>query len=130
MVPSGTYFVEQRHLGIPFHIERMPAGHHLVEQDADCIDIRTVVHVFRSSLFGRHVQQFTLECTAEGGMHFDRRFGDTEIGEFHISAITDQDVLRGDVPMYHVEGSTVIVFRMVRIIQCRTQLDADDGSDF
>ncbi|OQA10463.1 MAG: hypothetical protein BWY66_00179 [bacterium ADurb.Bin374] len=80
--------------------EGQVADDHLVEGDADRVDVGSVIHVtFSEGLFGRHVIGRAEREAASRLAGVQLRLGDAEIGEFHLSVARQEDVAGLDVPM-------------------------------
>ena len=95
--------------GWPDDALRHAPREHLVEHDPQREDIRPMVHLLGcAQLLGRHVAQRAHRLVA--GREPRRglvvhQLGETEVGDLHVAALVDQDVLRLDVPVYH---STIV----------------------
>ena len=87
-------------------IEGWRAGEHLVEHDAEGVDVGATVERISGRLFGAHVLRraddgaFTRELRGRPGLFLLRRLrglGDTEVRHQDVAALVQQDVVRLDV---------------------------------
>ena len=89
----------ERHPGRRVGLERPPAGQHLVEHDAQRVDVGGPGHLVAPRLLRAEVVD-----RAQGGAG-DRHRGlghgarDAEVGDLHVAVVGDQDVSRLHVPM-------------------------------
>jgi hypothetical protein len=82
--------------------DRQFPGEHFIEDDAERIDVGSVIHLGRSlQLLGRHVMRGAQGRARPGERDLLRRgadqLGDAEVGDLHTALGIEQDVLRLDV---------------------------------
>jgi len=89
------------HLPGGFAGERNVAGHHLVHDQAQRIEIATVIDRSAFDLFGRHVARRADKSAAAGHAHFCglERSGEAKIGNEHLIVFADEDVVWFEVAM-------------------------------
>src|SRR5665213_1852294 len=94
----GAVHVLTRHLDRRVTNERRATGEHLVEDDAERVDIAATVDRSTLGLFGREVRRGSHDRTFFGQLVFDRhRLGDAEVGDLYLAIARDQNVARLDV---------------------------------
>ena len=89
------------HLPGGFAGERNVAGHHLVHDQSQRIEIAAVIDRSAFDLFGRHVARRADKSTAAGHAHFRglERSGEAKIGNEHLIVFADQDIVWLEVAM-------------------------------
>ena len=80
--------------------------------------IAPVVDRFPPGLLGRHVLELPLERPALGLRDLPIRFRDSEVAEFDLSFVRNQDVLRRDVAVHDVELLSLPVAPAMRVVEC------------
>lgn len=97
--------------------ERHNARQHLVEDDAQGVDVRANVNPFPLRLFRRNVVRTTHEQPRLGqGLHASRS-GNAEVHDLHRSIRRDHDILGLDVAVHDA--------MLVRSVQSRSHLSSD-----
>jgi hypothetical protein len=86
--------------------ERWPTGEHLVEDDAQRIDIGAFIEGFASNLLGSHVLGCTEDHPGAGKpvvIRRDESLGDAEVNEDRFGAnLIDEDVLGLEIAMQNI----------------------------
>ena len=88
-------------------LERLVAGEHLVEDDAEREEVRPVVDLLALDLLRRHVVRRAEELPLLGEVRAVEP-GDAEVGDLHPPFLGDQDVRRLDVAVHHPVGVGVV----------------------
>ncbi len=107
-------------LGKDFHgisLEHPLPGYQFVQKNPRGEDIRAMINLAAVCLFRGHISHFSLYCAdlcerAPGG-----RLCDTEIHNLNFAVIRYQNILRRNIPVNQVEGTTVQVFQAVGIVE-------------
>src|SRR5258707_8075551 len=94
------------HLPGGFAGERNVAGHHLVHDQSERIEIAAMIDRSAFDLFGRHVARSSDKSTAASHAHFRglERSGEAKIGNKHLIVFADQDVVWFEVAMNDAFG--------------------------
>lgn len=82
------------------------SGKRLVEHNAEGKKVRPVIDGTKRELLGAHVARLALEDPNGGFGLASNGFDDAEVRELHGSVPSDQNVLRRDVAVDQIEGST------------------------
>ena len=72
--------------------ERRPAGQHLVQDDAEGVEVRARVDLAPQRLLGRHVLAGAEHAAGLGQARLLERAGDAEVGHADAPVVADQDV--------------------------------------
>ena len=89
--------VLHRHGDLVLAVEGDVAREHLVEHDAERVDVRLAVDVVAERLLGRDVVRGAEHAALGGQAAVVHRAGDAEVGDLGRALLVDEDVLRLDV---------------------------------
>ena len=92
--------VLHRHADLVLAVERDVPGQHLVEHDAERVDVRLAVDVVAERLLGRHVVGRAEHAAVGGQPVVAQRAGDPEVGHLGRALGVQQHVLGLDVAMH------------------------------
>lgn len=84
--------------------ERLFAGDHLVEDDAEGKDIGAGVDIFSVDLFGRHIGWRSEDLAVHSDIRFECEAGDSEIGEFDCAVFENLDIFGFDIAVDDAVG--------------------------
>ena len=116
------------HLRVGLAMEEPSHGEHLPEHDAERIDVDASVDLAAGELLGGHVSELAFEPGAGVG-HVEAVSGlrDAEVDDLHLAARAEQDVLRADVAVDHLQELTGVVAGLVGGMQAGSG-PHDEGS--
>jgi len=117
-------------------LEHAAARDQFIQENPGGEDVGPEVDHLSRRLFGRHVGDFSLDHPHLGDRALAGRLGDPEIDDLHIPLVGEEDVLGRDVPMDDVQGFSLEVLQLVRVIEPGAHLgdqvqgvfEADRGS--
>jgi hypothetical protein len=89
---------------------------HLVQADPKTKQIATSVELIPPRLLWRHIIVFTLEHTLLCVAVALARLSDPKVNELHRPLIRDQDVLRADIAVNHVERAPLLIIGVVCVM--------------
>jgi hypothetical protein len=90
------------HADLVLAVERDLAGEHLVEHDAERVDVRLAVDVVAERLLGGHVVRRAQDAAVGGQPVVAQRARDPEVGDLGRALRVDQHVLGLDVAVHDV----------------------------
>ena len=99
------------------------AGHHLVYQNANGEDIRSMIDFKAVRLLRRHVGHFAFDHPGSGVGYAAGGFGDAEIDDLDLAVIGQKDILGAHITVNDVEQMPLQILHVMGIIQPRTDAD-------
>ena len=117
-----THPLEGRHVVVSE--EEPTPRQQLPKNDPAGVEIRASVERATRRLFWRHVRELALDG-ARLGLRAGLGLRDTEVDELHEASECDHHVVRGDVPMDDVQGSSIRAGGLVSRVQAIEHLAHD-----